>query len=288
LTSSPSITYLENSSATIYLKGPKTCFKIFGSPSSPGRRGWAFQYWDPLDASKLWEKIEDDTDIVITHTPAYGHVDTAEPGDKAGCPILLEKLAKVRPKMHVCGHIHSGRGVERVRWKTSPPTDDTSPSLVESIEHWTDPGAGNKKISLLDLTCKTGRGLENDVRALPRHVLPGSLRDLFEGPDTQSEGPLPDADMHNSTSSLETSALHQHNNEAPWRRKRGGAMQYTGCSDVGCGEVDAVGKVETAMINAVFMGPRIPSKAMEFSKPIVVDVELPVWNFSTDNEEHVQ
>jgi hypothetical protein len=61
-------------------------------------------------------------------------------------------------------------------------------------------------------------------------------------------------------------------------------MQYTGRSEVGCGEVDAVGKVETAMINAAFLGPRIPGKAMQFNKPIVVDVELPLWRFSNDTD----
>jgi hypothetical protein len=33
------------------------------------------------------------------------------------------------------------------------------------------------------------------------------------------------------------------------------------------------------MINAAFLGPRIAGTPMSFNKPIIVDVELPVWSF---------
>lgn len=290
---SPSITYLENTSATIYLKGPQTCLKVFGSPMSPGRRGWAFQYWDSTDADKQWASVEAGTDIVVTHTPAYGHLDTAPQGEKAGCKALEETLRSVKPRMHICGHIHGARGAEKVRWASGPPSPfsptsegDREDNMVDYVEPWTDPGKDNKKISLLDLTKKSWRGLQNDAGALPRHVVPDSLRDVFGGLDNESEGPQPDADKSMSTSSLEHSALHD-NSEALWRRKRGGAIEHAGPC---CGEVDAdaLGRVETAMINAAFLGPRIAGKAMVFSKPIVVDIDLPVWHFMSDNETDVQ
>ncbi|KAF2824929.1 Metallo-dependent phosphatase [Ophiobolus disseminans] len=284
LTSSPSITYLENSHAKIYLTsplGPRTCFKVFGSPYSRGQRGWAFQYWDGGDAEKLWRGIDADADVVVVHAPAYGHVDKGNANERTGCEVLGRRLGVVRPRMFVCGHIHGARGVERVRWKERM-VDGEDTELVEDVEYWTDPGKGNKKMSLLDLTSKSGRALENDTGALPRHEVPYSLRDVFRGADTESEGPQPDA----ISSSLETSALDD--NEALWRRKRGGAVQH---SDVGCGEVDAhsevasagSGKAETAMINAAFLGPRIAGKAMEFNKPIVVDIDLPVWHFAASS-----
>lgn len=195
--------------------------------------------------------------------------------DRAGCEILRSRLEVVRPKVHVCGHIHGGREVERVRWKEGVEESDI-------VQSWSDPGKGNKKISLLDLTRKSGRALENDSGALPRHFVLESLRDAFEAqPDAngESEGLQPDVDTSLPTLSLDDGALQS---EARWRRKRGGAMQYT---SLGCGEVDAHnegpfgGKLETAMINAAFLGPRIPGKTMEFNKPIVVDVDLPVWQF---------
>lgn len=276
LLDSPSITYLENSSATIYLtspSGPRTCLEVFGSPSSPGQRGWAFQYWDDDNAARLWSKIPEDADLVVTHTPARGHVDRATKDEGSGCVKLKERLGVVRPMMHVCGHIHEGRGVERVKWSQSPP------SAVESVEYWTDPGAGNKKISLLDLTSRRGRGLENTSRALTRHVLPVALKERIvdQATDGQSEGPQ----------SLEAFALDDNEADgALWRRKAGGALERTGglAGDGGCGEVDAdmlaaYGKVETAMINAAFLGARIVGKAMEFNKPVVVDIDLPVWRF---------
>jgi 3',5'-cyclic AMP phosphodiesterase CpdA len=287
LLESPSITYLENSSATLYLTsptGPQTCLKVFGSPSSPGQRGWAFQYWDDEEAARLWSQIPEDADIVITHTPARGHCDRATKDERTGCTQLAERLAVVRPKMHVCGHIHEARDVERVRW--SPPSTNDDHSLVESVEHWTDPGAGNKKISLLNLSSRSGRALQNSTGALPRHVLPSSLKGRLGGQPAhiQDEGPQPSSIP---TSSLEDCALDDNNeaDEALWRRKAGGAIEAR--SDVGCGEVDADtlavaahARVETAMINAAFLGPRLAGKAMEFNKPVVVDIDLPVWRFA--------
>jgi hypothetical protein len=68
---SPSIVYLENETASVFLSspnGPHTCFKVFGSPCTPKMWNWAFQY-EPHEASKIWEAIHPDTDIVVTHTP---------------------------------------------------------------------------------------------------------------------------------------------------------------------------------------------------------------------------
>jgi hypothetical protein len=241
-------------------------------------------------------------DIVITHTPARGHVDTATKDDRAGCEVLKKRLAEVRPKLSVCGHIHEGRGVERVMWKRLPihptsSTNDTSlvgtvvdDGLVESVEDWKDPGAGNKKLSLVDLTGKTGRRLGN-AGWLTRHVVPESLRGLFGGhPDAGpgSEGRQPDFGKANSTSSLEDIALiHQEDEAGMWRKKDGGAVEWRGRSDVGLEDVGlkvdmaAVrgGRKETVMINAAFLGPRIIGKAMEFNRPVVVDIEMPVWEF---------
>jgi hypothetical protein len=290
LLNSPFITYLENSSATVYLTsptGPQTCLKVFGSPSSPGQRGWAFQYWDDGEAARLWSQIPEDVDVVITHTPARGHCDRATKDERTGCTQLAERLAEVRPKLHVCGHIHEARGVERVRWRTSSSTStNDNHSLVESVERWTDPGAGNKKISLLNLSSRSRRALQNSTGALPRHVLPSTLKGRFGGQPAriQNEGPQPNSIP---TSSLEDCALHDNNeaNEALWRRKAGGVIETR--SDVGCSEVDADtladashARLETAMINAAFLGPRIAGKAMEFNKPVVVDIDLPVWRFA--------
>jgi Icc-related predicted phosphoesterase len=50
-------------------------------------------------------------DIVVTHGPAYGHLDTVVGQSiNLGCQLLTERLKVVKPKIHVCGHIHSGYG----------------------------------------------------------------------------------------------------------------------------------------------------------------------------------
>ena len=54
-----------------------------------------------------------DTDILITHGPAYGRGDFV-PGSRGGyvgCKDLLDTIAnKVKPKIHIVGHIHCGYG----------------------------------------------------------------------------------------------------------------------------------------------------------------------------------
>ncbi|KAJ9134582.1 Metallo-dependent phosphatase, partial [Coniochaeta hoffmannii] len=120
LTSSPSITYLSHSSTTVRLSspsGPRTTFSIFGSPYSPRQEGhglWAFQYDDDLEAEDLWARVPLDTDILVTHTPPYRHCDEGVRRRRAvGCERLREALWRVRPLVHVCGHVHEGRGAER-------------------------------------------------------------------------------------------------------------------------------------------------------------------------------
>lgn len=61
--------------------------------------------------------IPDDTDILITHGPPYGIMDAVhrevfcgERGGWVGSESLLGKVFRIRPKLHVFGHIHEGYG----------------------------------------------------------------------------------------------------------------------------------------------------------------------------------
>jgi Icc-related predicted phosphoesterase len=59
-----------------------------------------------------WNKIPDDTDILVTHTPPVGHGDLCCTGVRAGCVELLTTVQqRVQPKYHVFGHIHEGYGI---------------------------------------------------------------------------------------------------------------------------------------------------------------------------------
>jgi len=86
--------------------------KIYGSPWQPEFYNWAFNL--PRKGWQLkekWDAIHNDTDILVTHGPAYGYVDQVigRP-EHLGCELLAERIKEFKPKIHVCGHIHSGRG----------------------------------------------------------------------------------------------------------------------------------------------------------------------------------
>ncbi|USP78268.1 hypothetical protein yc1106_05542 [Curvularia clavata] len=301
LVESKTITYLEHTSVTVELtslSGPRTRFTVFGSPCTPQQANWAFQY-NQEEADGLWSSIPEGTDIVVTHTPPKGHCDGAMKDvrdSKEGCPALLRRLSKIRPKLSICGHIHGGRGVETVRWKTGCvdlATQGDSGSLVESVRFWNDPGTANKKLSLVDVTIssKSGRDLGCDS-SVPRQGEPDSRPKGMRG---QAEGTLRrDGIWHQppsggeklvATSSLTGSALGK--NEALWGG--GGGLEEIlsegrhGCPDEECTTSRAcnssaeTARIETTtVVNAAFLGPRVAGKATGYNKPIVVDVELAV------------
>lgn len=91
----------------------QTAVKVYGSPWQPEFYNWAFNL--PRQGDELqekWNNIPLDTDILVTHGPAWGHLDTVkfEPLNNLGCELLTERIQTVKPKIHVFGHIHSGYG----------------------------------------------------------------------------------------------------------------------------------------------------------------------------------
>jgi len=90
---------------------------FYGSPWQPWFFDWAYNF--PRDdrgatAKQTWAKIPAGTDVVITHGPPHGILDRTQSGDYAGCPYLLRELReRVRPKVHLFGHIHEGYGEQR-------------------------------------------------------------------------------------------------------------------------------------------------------------------------------
>ena len=114
----PSITYLYNSSVTI------NGLKIWGSPYSNTFGRWAFMAED-IELADIWDQIPKDTNIVITHGPAYGIGDLVdndyEPGrDKhVGSKTLTAKLKSLKKlKLHVTGHIHESYSTYLGKWTT--------------------------------------------------------------------------------------------------------------------------------------------------------------------------
>lgn len=59
--------------------------------------------------------VPPETDILISHTPPFAHRDLS-PIFSTGCPHLLAESWRVRPALHVCGHVHEAYGPEPVYW----------------------------------------------------------------------------------------------------------------------------------------------------------------------------
>jgi Icc-related predicted phosphoesterase len=84
--------------------------RFWGSPVTPLGSG-AFGVASATDRRNLYHQIPGGTDVLITHSPPFGILDSAPGSDlHAGCPELLEAVRHVRPKLHLFGHIHPGYG----------------------------------------------------------------------------------------------------------------------------------------------------------------------------------
>ena len=79
---------------------------IYGAPWQSNWPGWA--YWTP-SSKELWADIPEGTNLLVTHAPAYGILDS-QFGMDWGCPFLLARILDLCPLLHVCGHIHGGYG----------------------------------------------------------------------------------------------------------------------------------------------------------------------------------
>lgn len=87
--------------------------RIWGSPVQPAFGNWAFNRMRGSDIQRHWDMIPAGVDILITHGPVYGLLDTVNIGakvDHVGCMNLLKTMDRVKPRLHVCGHIHEGHG----------------------------------------------------------------------------------------------------------------------------------------------------------------------------------
>jgi hypothetical protein len=274
LNESTSITYLNHENQTIHLKrpeGPKTVFTVFGSPYSPalGKR-WAFQY-EQNQAQELWKDIPLDMDIILTHAPPMGHCDHSS-GRSVGCEELRKALWRSRPKLAICGHTHEGRGAERVNWKLDIPR---CPYLEEGTAQWIDPGFGNKKLSLVDLTRRSGHPLHNysseTSTMLPspgNHVSFTSKADgnLFPTVKSNSDFQQKDVDVDDGTHHLSpVDRGEQDVGETLSRLDERNVEPLLG----------RMGRKETCIVNAAYMASSY-GMPKRFNKPIVVDIELPV------------
>lgn len=105
-----SLVYLQDDFVIIG-EDSESIIKIYGSPWQPRFYNWAFNADRGVHIRQYWNKIPNDVDILITHGPAFGYLDSViGMGIPLGCEDLINKIAEVKPKIHACGHIHTGYG----------------------------------------------------------------------------------------------------------------------------------------------------------------------------------
>ena len=123
--------YLQHSSITLSFPhhgGRQLSF--YGAPQIPrcGGDEFAFQYKRTDDA---WSNtIPPETDVLVTHIPPKSHLDLPA---SLGCEFLLKEEWRVRPTVHVFGHVHAGYGREYAFW-------DASQRVFEDLSARTDNG----------------------------------------------------------------------------------------------------------------------------------------------------
>jgi Icc-related predicted phosphoesterase len=88
--------------------------KIYGSPWQPRFYDWAFNVNRGEEIAKKWAGIPEGLDILVTHGPAFGILDDTVNGMRVGCEELYKKIFEVKPKYHICGHIHYGYGMREL------------------------------------------------------------------------------------------------------------------------------------------------------------------------------
>lgn len=70
---------------------------------------------EDLKEIEHYEQIPDNIDILITHRPPLGILDSIDDKLHYGSSILLDKVSKIKPKMHLFGHVHAAYGT--IDWK---------------------------------------------------------------------------------------------------------------------------------------------------------------------------
>jgi Icc-related predicted phosphoesterase len=83
---------------------------FYGSPWQPEFLNLAFNLPRGEPLRRKWRKIPPDTNVLITHGPPYGIGDKTFDGHHVGCEDLLVRVQTIKPRLHVFGHIHEGRG----------------------------------------------------------------------------------------------------------------------------------------------------------------------------------
>ena len=94
----------------------RTTLKVWASPwtktfpnMNPHCKAFTVDTEEELEAK--WAIIPEDIDILITHSPPYGILDKNSKQEHCGSETLFKELYRIKPKLHVFGHIHESYGI---------------------------------------------------------------------------------------------------------------------------------------------------------------------------------
>lgn len=92
--------------------------KFWGTATQPFFCNWSFNVIDVRDRARDFALIPEGTNMLITHCPPYGILDSPPPSvwnnrsteEHVGCRALLAAVVRVKPRFHIFGHIHREYG----------------------------------------------------------------------------------------------------------------------------------------------------------------------------------
>ena len=92
--------------------------RFYFSPWTP-RFPEGSDYWKFMkergEMRQVWNDIPNNIDVLVTHGPPAGVLDTVS--EKAvGDMSLLDAVLRIRPTYHIFGHVHEGRGQVQNQW----------------------------------------------------------------------------------------------------------------------------------------------------------------------------
>jgi predicted phosphohydrolase len=103
----PGVVYLQDAEAV--LEG----VRFWGSPWQPEFNDWAFNLPRGAALASRWGLIPTGVHVLVTHGPPRGVGDRCDYPVRRGCHDLREAVRRVRPLLHIFGHIHQDGGFWR-------------------------------------------------------------------------------------------------------------------------------------------------------------------------------
>lgn len=123
-------------------------------------RNWAFNLPRGEALASKWGQIPAGVQILITHGPPAGIGDWSGNGEpeREGCADLLAAVGRVRPLLHLFGHIHQDGGF----W-------DADGICFANVTCW----EGERGATVIDLNIESGRVTPVDVPPARKKREPG-------------------------------------------------------------------------------------------------------------------